>query len=399
MSNANRNLVFLGAKRTPFGSFGGSLKSYSLSDLTQSAAKAALEQAKISPTDVQSVVVGSVLQSTADAIYVARHTGLKSGVPISAPALNINRLCGSGFQVLVDAQSQMFIEDVDVALVGGVENMSATPFMLRQVRWGSKMGHGEIEDYLTAALTDTYCGCPMAITAENLAEQYKLSRTDCDEYALLSQQRVKAAVEKNYFEAEIAPFEVIDAKKNKTTLTQDEHPKPQSTLESLAKLKTVFKKDGVVTAGNASGIVDGASMLVVATEQYAQQNKLSPLGRMVSFGTVGVEPSIMGIGPVNAIKLALKRANMTLNQIDLIEVNEAFAAQYLAVEKELQLDRQITNVNGGAIAIGHPLAASGSRIITHLLYELRRRKKRFGIGAACIGGGQGIAIIVEAFPQ
>jgi acetyl-CoA acetyltransferase family protein len=393
--NSDTDLVILSAKRTPFGTFGGALRDVNLSDLGASCGKAALDQAGVKPSEIQHVVMGSVLQSTADSIYVARHIGLKCGIPIEVPALAINRLCGSGFQAIVEAQQQMWAGDTEVALVGGVENMSLTPYVLRGVRWGTKMGNAQAEDYLFAALTDSYAGCPMAITAENLAEKYGISRAKVDEYALSSQMRAKEAAEAGRFKEEIAPYAIVDKRGSTTQVDRDEHPKPNTTLETLTKLKPVFKEGGVVTAGNASGIVDGASCLVVATAAYAKKHGAKPLGRLVSYGVVGVDPKIMGIGPAPASRAALKRAGMTLGQMDLVEVNEAFAAQYLAVEKELELDRSRTNVDGGAIAIGHPLAASGARITSHLLYELRRRGKRYGLGSACIGGGQGIAVIVE----
>jgi acetyl-CoA acyltransferase 2 len=397
MSNSTeKELVILSGKRNPFGAFGGSLKDVNLSDLGASCAKAALTQAKVSPQDIGHVIFGNVLQSSVDSIYIARHIGLKAGVPIEIPALAINRLCGSGFQVLIEAQHQMLAGDTEVALVGGVENMSMTPFMLRGTRWGNKMGHSQIEDYLMAALSDSYCGLPMAITAENLAVQYKLSRDQVDELALSSQTRAKAGLDQGHFKEEIAPIEII-SKKGTTSVDKDEHPKPETTTDILKKLKPVFKADGVVTAGNASGIVDGAAAMVVSTAEYAKKRGLKPLGRLVSYGVAGVDPKIMGIGPVPASKQALKKAGMTLSQMDLIEINEAFAAQYLAVEKELELDRAKTNVDGGTIAIGHPLAASGTRIVMHLLYELKRRGKKYGLGSACIGGGQGIAVVVEAF--
>ena len=396
-----QSLVFLGAKRTPFGAFGGALKDANPSDMAAMAAKAALEQAGINAKQVQHVIVGSVVQSTADSIYVARHTGLKAGVPLEVPALAVNRLCGSGFQSIIDAYAQICAspEDHEVMLIGGAESMSLVPYTIRNARWGSKMGHTQIEDYLLAALTDTYCGCPMAITAENLGAKYGITREQVDELAYSSQMRAKAAAEKKLFDAEIVPYEVQNNKRANEvrTLYGDEHPRPSTTLEALSKLRPLFKEHGLVTAGNASGMVDGAAMMLVSTEKYAAQENLKPLGRLVSYGIVGVEPSLMGIGPAPAIRSALKKAGMTLAQMDLIEINEAFAAQYLAVEKELELDRARTNVNGGAIAIGHPLAASGTRITMHLLYELKRRGKRYGLGSACIGGGQGIAVIVEAF--
>lgn len=393
---SQQSLVFLGAKRTPFGAFGGSMKDANPSDMAASASKAALAQAGVDAKQIQHVIVGNVVQSTVDSIYVARHTGLKAGVPIEVPALAINRLCGSGFQTIIDAYGQMCLGDTEVALVGGTESMSLVPYVVRNARWGNKMGHTQFEDYLFAALTDSYCGCPMAITAENLGSKYGITRAQVDELAYSSQMRTKAAAEKKLFESEIAPYSIVDKKGNATSLTSDEHPKPNTTPEILAKLKSVFKENGLVTAGNASGMVDGAAMMVVSTEKFATQKNLKPLGRLVSYGIAGVDPNIMGIGPVPAARAALKKAGMTMAQMDLIEVNEAFAAQYLAVEKELELDRSRTNVNGGAIAIGHPLAASGARITTHLLYELKRRGKRYGLGSACIGGGQGIAVIVEA---
>ncbi len=391
-----RDLVILSAKRTPFGTFGGNLKDVNPSELGAVSAKAAIAQAGVDPKEIQHVVIGTVLQSTADAIYVARHIGLKSGIPIEVPALAVNRLCGSGFQVLIEAQHQMLAGDTELALVGGVENMSLTPYVLRGVRFGTKMGHSQVEDYLFAALTDSYTGTPMAITAENLGEKYAITRAQADEHALLSQTRTKAAAEKGYFTEEIAPYSSTDKKGKTTTVTADEHPKPATTLETLGRLKAVFKENGLVTAGNASGIVDGAACMVVATAEYAARKNLKPLGRLVSYGISGVDPALMGIGPAPAARQALARAGMQLSQMDLVEVNEAFAAQYLAVEKELELNRDITNVNGGAIAIGHPLAASGTRITSHLLYELKRRGKRYGLGSACIGGGQGIAVVVEA---
>ncbi len=396
MSKSETNLVFLGGKRNAFGGFGGALKEVNLSDLGASCSKAALEQAKVDPKEVGHVIFGNVLQSSVDSIYIARHIGLKSGVPIETPSLAVNRLCGSGFETIAQAQLQMWADDTEVALVGGVENISMTPYLLRNVRFGTRMGHAQAEDYLMAALVDSYCGCPMAITAENLAVKHGISRISVDEFALQSQQRAKNATEKDFFKNEIAPI-TLKSKKGDTVFEIDEHPKPQTTIESLVKLKPVFKEGGVVTAGTASGIVDGAAAMVVATEKYAKQKSLKPLGRLVAFASVGVDPNIMGIGPVPASRMALKKAGMTLQQMDLCEVNEAFSAQFLAVEKELGLNREVTNVNGGAIAIGHPLAASGTRITMHLLYELKRRGKKYGLGTACIGGGQGIAVIVEAF--
>ncbi|MEK6704634.1 MAG: acetyl-CoA C-acyltransferase [Bdellovibrionota bacterium] len=389
-------LVFISGKRTPFGANGGSLREITPTDLAVNAGRAALEQSRVDVKDIDHVIIGHVLYPAIDSIYTARHVGLKLGVPENVPALSVNRLCGTGFQVVIEAYHQMLAGDTRIALVGGVENMSMSPYVLQSARWGNKMGHVTIADTLTEALTDSFVKLPMAITAETLAEKYGISRTDCDNFALKSQQAYQDAFKRGYFEAEITPIPIKDKRGNVVDFKNDEHPKQDASADSLARLKTVFKKDGVITAGNASGIVDGASVLVVATENEAKKRGLSPLGRMISYGISGCDPKIMGIGPVPAAKEALRRVNMKIEQMDLIEVNEAFAPQTLAVQRELGIPMEKLNVNGGAIAVGHPLAASGSRILMHLLYELKRRKQRWGLGSACIGGGQGIAIIVEA---
>jgi acetyl-CoA acetyltransferase family protein len=393
----SETLVFLSGKRTPFGSYGGSLKDVNPSALGAAAGRAALAEAGVRPEEIDHVVFGNVLHSAADSIYTPRHIGLELGIPEATPALGINRLCGSGFQVVIEAYHQMLAGDTKLALVGGVENMSLTPYVLRSARWGARMGHAPVEDMMMQSLTDTRVGAPMAITAENLAERHSLGRAEVDAFALESQRRYEAARAAGKFRDEIAPF-VIEGKKGPTTLDRDEHPKPDATAEGLAKLKAVFKAGGVVTAGNASGIVDGAAALVVATESEAKRRNARPLGRMVSYGIVGCDPRIMGIGPVPAARQALARAGMKLDQMDLVEINEAFAPQALAVIRELETDSARVNVNGGAIAVGHPLAASGTRILHSLLLELRRRGQRYGLGSACIGGGQGIAILVEAYP-
>lgn len=391
------SLVFLGAKRTPFGANGGSLKDVTPTQLGLHSAKAALAQSGVRADQIDHVIYGNVLHSAPDSIYSPRHIGLQLGVPEHIPALGLNRLCGSGFQSIVDAYQQMCAGDTQVALVGGIENMSMTPYAVRNARWGLRMGNSEMIDMMVEALTDRYAGAPMAITAENLAEKYKISREDSDKFALRSQELTQAAIEKGVFKSEIAPFPITDKKGNTVELAADEHPRPQTTMDGLIKLKPIFKKDGIVTAGVSSGIVDGAASLVVATESRAKKEGWKPMGRMVSYGVVGCDPKIMGIGPAPASRMALQRSGMKLEQMELIEVNEAFAPQTIAVERELGIDRAKLNLSGGAIAIGHPLAASGARIITHLLYELKRQGKRYGLGTACIGGGQGIAIIVEAF--
>jgi acetyl-CoA C-acetyltransferase/acetyl-CoA acyltransferase 2 len=372
----------------------GALKGLSATDLAVVAAKAAIAQSSVAADAIGHVILGNVMQTSADAIYIARHVGLKAGLPITTPALTVNRLCGSGFQAIVNGAEQLLLGETDAVLVGGSENMTQAPHILRGGRDGWPFGKApQVEDSLWSALTDSYSNTPMAVTAENLATKYGISRKDCDDYALTSQQRWAAANEKGYFKDEIVPIE-IQQKKATVSFAVDEHPRPQTTLEVLGKLPPVFKKDGVVTAGNASGICDGAACLVLTTEDFARQKGLKPLARLLQWGVAGVDPTIMGIGPAPAIKNALTRAELKQTDIDVFEVNEAFAPQYLAVEKELGLPREKTNVNGGAIALGHPLGASGARITTHLVYELARRGGRYAVGSACIGGGQGLAVVL-----
>ncbi|HZA15210.1 MAG TPA: acetyl-CoA C-acetyltransferase [Myxococcaceae bacterium] len=391
----NEEIWFLSAKRTPFGTFGGSLKDLSATDLAVESAKAALAQARVAPEDVQHVVYGNVIQTSPDAIYLARHVGLRTGVPIPVPALGVNRLCGSGFQAFVSAAQLMLNGEAEVVLAGGTESMSQAPHVIRGARWGIPLGKGQLEDALWSALTDSYTGDPMAITAENLAVQYRISQEEVDEYSVLTQKRFAAAQEAGRFREEIAPVE-IKSRKGTVLFEKDEHNRPETTAEALKKLPRVFKKDGVVHAGAASGICDGAASAVLATRSWAEKRGLRPIGKLLNWGVSGCDPKIMGIGPAPAIRRLLERAEMKLEEADLFEVNEAFAPQYLAVEKELKLPGAKTNVDGGAIAVGHPLAASGARITGHLLYELKRRGARYGIGSACIGGGQGIAVLVEA---
>ena len=389
-------IVVLAGKRTPFGSFGGSLKDVGATELAVAAGRAALDEASIKPSDVEHVLLGNVVQSGADAAYVPRHVGLHLGMPVHAGALGVNRLCGSGFQAWISAAQMMLSSDCKVTLAGGVEQMSQIPYVLRGMRFeGFRMGNAPIEDYMTSALTDAYAGIPMAITAENLAEQYGISRESCDEYSILSQSRYSAALREGRIAPEITKVAVTGKKGVVTEINRDEHPKPDATLEKIGGLKPLFKAGGTVTAATASGIVDGAAMTVLTTESEAKSRGLKPLARLVSWAAVGCDPKIMGIGPAAAIRKALERAGLALKDMDLIEVNEAFAAQYLAVEKELGLERNRVNVNGGAIAVGHPLGASGARIMNLLTYELARRKGRYAVGSACIGGGQGVAIIIE----
>lgn len=388
-------IVFISGKRTPFGAYGGSFKNISATDLGVAAARATLEQAGLAATEVDQLVMGNVVQSSSDAAYLARHMGLKIGMPVDRGAYLVNRLCGSGFQAWINAAQMIRDGESQVLLAGGVEQMSLIPYVVRGVRFGGiRMGHSELEDLLTAALTDSYAGLPMAMTAENLGEKYGITREQVDKYSIQSQTRYQEAFKAGKFTQELSAFK-ISGSKGDVLIEKDEHPKADVTFEKISTMKSLFKKDGLVTAATASGIVDGAACSLLMSETKANQLKLKPLARIVSYATVGCDPKIMGIGPVMAAKEALRKAGLTLGQMDLVEVNEAFAAQYLAVEKELGLDPTRTNVNGGAIAVGHPLGASGTRIMNHLVYELHRRGARYALGSACIGGGQGTAIIIE----
>jgi acetyl-CoA acyltransferase 2 len=394
-----RDVVVLSGKRTGFGSFGGSLKDLSATDLGVISSKAAIEAAGISPEQIDHSFLGNALQTSSDAIYLARHVALRSGVPEERPALTVNRLCGSGFEAIVQGAKEILLGEADVCLTGGTESMSQAPHVVRGARWGKQLRlgptDGRFEDLLWQALLDSNCGLTMAQTAEELAERYGVTREEADQVAYNSQMRAKAAWDEGRFDAEIAEV-TLRARKGETTFASDEHMRPDTTSEVLAGLRPYFKKDGLVTAGNASGIGDGAASAVVASAEWAEANGVTPIGGIVSWGFVGVEPRVMGIGPAPAARLALDRAGLTLEDMDLVEVNEAFAPQYKAVEKELGLDPERTNVDGGAIALTHPLAASGARITIHLLHELRRRGAKYGLGSACIGGGQGGAVVVEA---
>lgn len=390
------DVVFLSAVRTPFGTFGGSLRDLSATDLGVLAAAAAVERSGADPGSFDQVFFGNVIQTSTDAIYLARHVGLRAGLPIEVPAATVNRLCGSGFQAIIDGAAAILLGESKLCLAGGTESMSQAPHVVRGVRWGKlRLGPAApFEDTLWEALVDPYCGCSMAETAENLAAEYEISRQEVDEYALRSQRLAKAAWDAGRFEQEVVPV-TIEHRGGITEFRVDEHLRPDTTLEGLSELRPYFKRDGLVTAGNASGIGDGAAALVVADADHAEGLGLDPLGRLLSWAVVGVPPRIMGLGPAPAARAALDRAGLSLGDMALIEVNEAFAPQYVAVEKELGLDREIVNVDGGAIALTHPLAASGARITTHLLHELRRRGGGLGLGSACIGGGQGVAVIVD----
>jgi acetyl-CoA acetyltransferase family protein len=393
------DIAIVSGARTPFGRYCGKIKDYTAQELGAVAAKAAIERAGVRPEDFDHVVFGNAQQTSGDALYGARHVGLRAGLPIETPALTVNRLCGSGMQAIVSAAQMIQTDEAKVVLAGGMESMSQAPFVIRGRDGFTLAPGGKLEDSLMVALLDSYCGLYMANTAELYAEQQGITRKTQDELALRSQQAADAAYKAGRMQEELTAVPVRNAKGEPTgeMLTEDDHRRPQTTMEGLAKLRPAFGKNGTVTAGNASGIVDGGAAVVVMSLEQAQKRNLSPLGRIVNWGVAGVEPKLMGRGPVPATKVALQRAGLTLDYIDLIEVNEAFAAQYLAVEKELGLDREKVNVNGGAIALGHPLGATGTRLVITLLYELRRRKKKYGLATACIGGGQGIAMVVESF--
>ena len=393
-----RDVVFLSGMRTPFGSFGGALKDFTATDLGVHSAKAALDAAGIEGGRVDQVVYGNALQTAADAIYLARHVGLRAGVSREAGALTVNRLCGSGFQAVVTGAQEILLGGAQVALCGGSESMSQAPHVVRGARWGNlrlgPAGDG-FQDLLWEAFLDSHCGLTMAQTAEELAERYDVTRDEADLVAFNSQRRAKEAWDEGRYDAEVAPV-TVRTRKGESLFGADEHMRPDTTMEALGRLRPYFRKDGLVTAGNASGIGDGAASLVLADRDWAENSGVAPMGRLVSWAFAGVDPRVMGIGPAPASRAALATAGLSLDEMDLVEVNEAFAPQYKAVEKELGLDPERTNVNGGAIAITHPLGASGARITLHLLHELRRRGGRYGLGSACIGGGQGGAVVVEA---
>jgi len=389
-----RDLVLVDGVRTPMLDYNGPFADVSAIDLAAHAARALLDRLGVEGSEIDHAVVGNALQTSPDDIYGARHVALKAGLPTEVPALTVNRLCGSGIQSVISGAQAILTGDATTCLVGGMENMSQTPHVIWGARRGFKLGQGKLEDLLMVALFDSYCGYYMAQTSNNLARDYGISRADQDEFALLSQRRAGAAWAACRLSEEVVPVEVGKGKKAKR-IDRDDHLRPDSTMEDLAALPPAFDKDGFVTAGNASGIVDGAAMMLLSTAEHAEERGWKPLGRILGWSVVGVEPSRMGIGPAPAIRAVLARTGMELGDLDLIEINEAFAGQILAVIRELQLDIDKLNVNGGAIALGHPLGASGTRLLITLLKELARRGGGTGVASACIGGGQGIAMLVE----
>ena len=389
-----REVVIVSGARTAIGNFNGSLAGVSAVDLGVTAVKEAIKRAGITPEMVDDTIMGCILQAGLGQ-GVARQVAVKSGIPVEKPAYTINMICGSGLRAVQIAAQQIISGECDIVVAGGTENMSAAPYLLRNARTGYRMGHGEIIDSMIYdSLTDVFNNYHMGITAENLAEQYNITREEQDAFAASSQNKAEAAIKEGKFKDEIVPV-VIPSKKGDIVVDTDEFPRAGVTAEALAKLRPAFKKDGTVTAGNASGINDGAAALVVMAADKAEELGLKPLARIAGYASAGVDPSIMGIGPVKAVKKALERANLKLEDIDLIESNEAFAAQSIAVARDLGFDMNKVNVNGGAIALGHPVGASGARILVTLLYEMKRRNVKKGLATLCIGGGMGTALVVE----
>ena len=396
----NQDIVIVGGARTAMAEYSGTpgfgkFKGVSAIDLGAHAAKAAIARAKIDPESIDHTVIGNALQTSNDAIYGARHVALKAGAPQAAPALTVNRLCGSGIQSLINGAHMLMLGEASMVLAGGMENMSQAPLVLHGAREGFRFGSNPpLEDLLFASLQDPVCGLFMAQTAEKIAKRLGVSREEQDAYALRSHQLGAAAVKEGRFAEEIEPY-VIETRRGELRIDTDDHIKPDTSIEALGKLRAAFGKEGTVTAGNASGVVDGAAAVVMTTADRAQADKLDVLARVRAWSVVGVDPSEMGIGPVPAIQRCLETAKLSLDDVDLVEINEAFSAQYLGCEKELGLDRDKANVNGGAVSLGHPLGATGTRLVLTLMHELRRSGKRYGMASACIGGGQGIAMLIE----
>jgi acetyl-CoA acetyltransferase family protein len=390
-----REVFIIAGARTPMTEYIGALKDVSALELGAVAARGALQKSGLPAEAIDDVVFGNVLQTSADALYGARHIALKAGIPIEVPALTVNRLCGSGLQAAISGAQHIQLGEAEVVLTGGVESMSQAPHVIRGLRGGLKLGQGKLEDSLYECLLDTMCGLFMAQTAENCATRYGIGRDEQDRYALRSQQCAAEAWQHGRFGDEVVPVE-IKGRKGVTVVDRDDHLRSDATLDGLAKLPAAFSKEGTVTAGNASGIVDGGAAVILASAEAVERRGLNPLARLTTWAAVGVDPAMMGMGPAPAVRKVLSRAGLALADIDLFEINEAFAAQYLAVEADLGLDRSRVNVNGGAIALGHPLGMTGTRLLLTLVLELRRRGKTRGIASACIGGGQGIAALVEA---
>ena len=390
-----REVVIASAVRTPIGAFGGKFKDVSAVQLGTIAAKEALKRANIEPNVVDEVIFGNVLQAGLGQ-NVARQVSIHAGIPVEVPSFTVNKVCGSGLKTVALAAQAILAGEADVVLAGGTENMSQAPYLLKSARWGQRMGNGSIVDYMVQdGLWDVFNDYHMGITAENIAEKWNLTREEQDNLALVSQNRAEEAIKNGKFKDEIVPVEIPQRKGDPIVVDTDEYPRFGATIESMAKLRPAFKKDGTVTAGNASGINDGAAAIVVMSKEKAEELGVKPLATIAAYASAGVEPSVMGTGPIPATRKALEKANITVADLDLIEANEAFAAQALSVIKELGLDTEKTNVNGGAIALGHPIGASGARILVSLLHEMDKRDAKNGLATLCIGGGQGIALVVK----
>jgi acetyl-CoA C-acetyltransferase len=391
---SNREIVVLSGVRTAIGGYGGSLKDFAPSELAANVMREAISRAKVAPEDIGQVVLGNVIHTEAKDMYISRLAALNAGLPQSVAAFTLNRLCGSGLQAIVSAAQCIMVGDTDAAVAGGVESMSRGGYLLQNARWGQRMGNGSTVDMMVGALTDPFESTHMGITAENIAKKWSITREQQDAFAVQSQQRAANAIAQGYFKSQILPTE-IKSKKGSTFYDTDEHARGETTQDSLAKLRPVFDKEGSVTAGNASGINDAAAAVVLMERKAAEKKGLKPMARLVSYGHSGVDPKFMGIGPVIAVQQALQRAGLKVGDIDVIESNEAFAAQACAVAKDLGFDPAKVNPNGGAIALGHPIGATGSILSIKAIYELHRTNKRYALVTMCIGGGQGIAAVYE----
>lgn len=390
-----REVVIVSAVRTPIGTFGGSFKDVSAIQLGSIAVKEAMARANVKPEMIEEVIFGNVLQAGLGQ-NVARQVAIEAGIPVEVPSMTINKVCGSGLKTVSLAAQTIMLGEADVVIAGGTENMSMAPYLMPKARWGHRMGDGAIVDYMVHdGLWDIFNNYHMGITAENIAEQWNITREEQDKFSLESQLRAEKAIKSGRFKDEIVPVVIPQRKGDPIVIDTDEHPRFGSTIEGLSKLKPAFKKDGTVTAGNASGINDGAAAVVLMSKEKADELGIKPLVTIVSFASAGVDPKIMGYGPVPASKKALAKARMTIKDIDLVEANEAFAAQSLSVVKDLELDTEKTNVNGGAVALGHPIGCSGTRILVTLIYEMIKRDSKTGLATLCIGGGQGTALIVK----
>jgi len=390
-----REVVIVSAVRTAIGTFGGSFKDVSPIKLGATVVKEAMARANVKPEMVDEVIFGSVLQAGLGQ-NVARQVSIAAGIPAEVPSMTINKVCGSGLKTVSLGAQAIMLGEADVVVAGGTENMSMAPYLLKNARWGHRMGDGAVVDYMVYdGLTDVFNNYHMGITAENIAEKWNITREDQDKFALESQLKAEKAIKSGRFKDEIVPVEIPQKKGDPVIVDTDEHPRFGTTLEALAKLKPAFKKDGTVTAGNASGINDGAAAVVLMSKEKAEELGITPMATIVSFASAGVDPTIMGYGPVPASRKALEKANMTIDDIDLVEANEAFAAQSIAVVRDLGLDPEKTNVNGGAIALGHPIGCSGTRILVTLLHEMVKRDAKTGLATLCIGGGQGTSLIVK----